>query len=83
MTPMAWLAAGGCVLWVAYSAAKQRHPVLSILSSAGCGLGVLALLGLLAPLTGVQLYLNRFTGFVAAVLGAPGVIALVALQAIL
>lgn len=74
------LAAAACILAVAGGAARGPRPLRAILASAVCGVGTLALLALLAPLTGVSLPLNRFTGFVAAVLGTPGVIALLVLN---
>ncbi len=78
-----WLVAGICLLAVGRSAAHQRHPLRALLAGAVCGIGVLALLALSAPVTGVELPLNRFTGFVAAVLGVPGVTALLLLQLLL
>ena len=45
------LAAGVCLLAVGRSAASQRHPVRTLLAGAICGVGVLALLALTAPLT--------------------------------
>ncbi len=75
------LAAGAlCLLAAGRAAAKSRHPVRSVLAGAVCGLGALAALALLAPWTGVALPLNRFTGFVAVVLGAPGVVLLLLLN---
>ncbi len=78
--PGALIAAGACLLAVGRAAAAQRHPLRAVLGSALCGIGALALLALLAPCTGVMLPLNRFTGFVASVLGVPGVIALLLLR---
>ena len=78
-----YLLALGCALLVVRSAAAQRHGVRSLLAGAVCGLGLVALLGLLAPMTGITLPLNRFTAFIAAVLGVPGVILLLLLQLIL
>ena len=46
-------------------------------------LGALALLGLLEPVTGIALPLNRFTAFFAGVLGLPGVTALLILRLLL
>ena len=46
-------------------------------------LGALALLGLLEPVTGIALPLNRFTAFCAGVLGLPGVTALLILRLLL
>ena len=65
-----------CLLAVARAAAAGRHPVRSVLAGAVCGVAGLAAVALLAPYTGVTLPLNGFTGFVAAVLGLPGVILL-------
>lgn len=80
-----WLlgAAGICLLVVGRCAAYQRHPIRSLLAGALCGLGTLAVLALLAPVTGISLPLNRFTGFVAVVLGLPGVTTLLILQLLL
>lgn len=78
-----WGGAGICLLVAARCAAHQRHPIRTLLGAAVCGFGVMALLALLEPVTGVCLPLNRFTGFVAAVLGVPGVIALLLLQLLL
>ena len=78
-----FLAAGICVLTVVRCAARQRHPVLAVLAGAVCGLGVLAVIALLEPVSGIVLPLNRYTAFVAAVLGVPGVVLLLLLQLIL
>lgn len=71
-----------CLLAVARAAAIQRHPCRALLAGALCGIAALAALALLAPYTGVQLPLNRFTGAVAAVLGLPGVVLLLLLDII-
>ena len=71
------------VLLVLRCAARQRHPVLAVLAGAVCGLGVLAVIALLEPVSGIVLPLNRYTAFVAAVLGVPGVVLLLLLQLIL
>lgn len=85
MTDSFWLWAGGavCLILVLRCAACQRHPVLALLAGAVCGMGALALLALLEPISGIDLPLNRFTAFAAAVLGVPGVILLLLLQLIL
>lgn len=85
MTDSFWLWAGGavCLILVLRCAACQRHPVLALLAGAVCGIGALALLALLEPISGISLPLNRFTAFAAAVLGVPGVILLLLLQLIL
>ena len=59
--------------------------LLLVLRCAGavCGLGVLAVIALLEPVSGIVLPLNRYTAFVAAVLGVPGVVLLLLLQLIL
>ena len=85
LTDAVWPWAGGvvCLVLMLRCAARQRHPVLALLAGAVCGLGVLAVLALLEPVSGIALPLNRFTAFVAAVLGVPGVILLLLLQLIL
>ena len=66
-----------------FAVCRQRHPVLAVLAGAVCGLGVLAVMALLEPVSGIALPLNRYTAFVAAVLGVPGVVLLLLLQLIL
>ena len=72
LTDALWPWAGGavCLLLVLRCAARQRHTVLAVLA-------------LLEPVSGIALPLNRFTAFVAAVLGVPGVVLLLLLQLIL
>ena len=60
-----------------------RSPFRALLAGAVCGLGALAILAVLEPVTGVALPLNRFTLFTAAVLGVPGVTAVLILQLLL
>ncbi len=72
-----------CLLSVVRCAARQHCGLRSLLGGAVCGLGVLALLGLLEPVTGISLPLNRFTAFCAGVLGLPGVTALLILRLLL
>lgn len=85
LTDALWPWAGGavCLLLILRCAARQRHPVLALLAGAVCGLGALAVLALLEPISGIALPLNRFTAFMATVLGVPGVIFLLLLQLIL
>ena len=78
-----WVGGAVCLLLVLRCAARQRHPVLALLAGAACGIGALAVLALMEPVSGIALPLNRFTAFVAAVLGMPGVILLLLLQLIL
>ena len=73
------LLAAVCAIAVLRCAARQRHGMRSLLAGAVCGLGALALLGLLEP----ALPLNRFTAFCAGVLGLPGVTALLILRLLL
>ena len=77
------LLAAACVVLVLRCAARQQHGFRAVLGRAICGVAAIALLRLLEPLTGTALALNRFTAFVAAVLGLPGVIGLLLLQLIL
>ena len=72
-----------CAIAGLRGAARQRHGMRSLLAGAVCGLGALALLGLLEPVTGIALPLNRFTAFCAGVLGLPGVTALLILRLLL
>lgn len=72
-----------CVLVEARCAARQKHAVPALLGSALCGIAALAVVGLLAPYTGVTLPLNRLTAFAAAVLGLPGVVGILLLQLML
>lgn len=78
-----WAFGAVCLLLVLRCAARQRHPVLAVLAGAVCGLEVLAVIALLEPVSGIVLPLNRYTAFVAAVLGVPGVVLLLLLQLIL
>ena len=77
------LLAAVCAIAVLRCAARQRHGIRSLLAGAVCGLGVLAVMALLEPVSGIALPLNRYTAFVAAVLGVPGVVLLLLLQLIL
>ena len=74
------LLAAVCAIAVLRCAARQRHGMRSLLAGAVCGLGAL---GLLEPVTGIALPLNRFTAFCAGVLGLPGVTALLILRLLL
>ena len=78
-----YIGAAVCVVAVLRCAAHQRHGVHSALAGAVCGLGALALLGLLEPVTGITLPLTRFTAFCAGVLGLPGVTAVLVLRLLL
>ena len=78
-----WAFGAVCLLLVLRCAARQRHGVRSLLAGAVCGLGALAVLGLLEPVTGIALPLTRFTAFCAGVFGVPGVTALLVLRLLL
>ena len=82
-TYLSYFLAVVCVVAVLRCAACQRHGIRSLLAGAICGLGALALLGLLEPVTGITLPLTRFTAFCAGVLGLPGVTALLVLRLLL
>ena len=75
----AWavLAAVGLVC-VAWAASRQNHP-----AAAFCGLGALGAVNLLGSYTGVTLALNYAAAYASVVLGAPGVITLLVLRAVL
>lgn len=70
----------GCVL---AAAGRARRPFLRVLGSAVCGVAALGAVDLLANYTGVSVALNYATSFVAVVLGAPGVVLLLLLRALL
>ena len=70
----------GCVLTAAN---RARRPFLRVLGSAVCGMAALGAVNLLAGYTGVAVALNYATSFVAVVLGAPGVVLLLLLRALL
>ena len=55
-----WAVGAVCLLLVLRCAARQRHPVLAVLAGAVCGLGVLAVIALLEPVSGIVLPLNRW-----------------------
>lgn len=67
---------------VSAAASKQHRPVLKSLASAFCGMGALGAVNMLAPFTGVGVVLNYASAFMAVVLGAPGVIAMLLLNLI-
>lgn len=78
-----YAAAGAVLLVLLRCALAQKRGVWCFLAGSACGLGALAVLALLQPVTGVALPLTRFTAFVAAVLGVPGVAAVLVLRVIL
>ena len=53
-----WAVGAVCLLLVLRCAARQRHPVLAVLAGAVCGLGVLAVMALLEPVSGIALPLT-------------------------
>ena len=76
------LAAVGLVC-VAWAASRQSHPATRVLAGAFCGLGALGAVNLLGSYTGVTLALNYAAAYASVVLGAPGVITLLVLRAVL
>lgn len=81
-TPLLGFAAlcAGCVLAALRHA---RRPLVRAAQSAFGGIAALAAVDVLAGYTGVALALNYATAFVAVVLGAPGVVMLLLLRAVL
>ena len=65
---------------MAFAASRSETPLRQILASALCGAGALGAVNLLAPVTGVEIAVNHASSFMAAVLGAPGVITLLLLR---
>lgn len=78
-----YAAAGAVLLVLLRCALAQKRGVRCFLAGSVCGLGALAVLALLQPVTGVALPLTRFTAFAATVLGVPGVAAVLVLRVIL
>ena len=78
-----WAAAAAALLAVGLAAARHRRPVAAAFGIAVAGVAALGAMNVLAPFTGVGLALNWFTSFMAVVLGAPGVICLLALRLLL
>ena len=74
------VAAGG--LWILITLIRSRKPVRGLLGSALQGACALAAVNVTGMFTGVSLGVNAFTGAVSAVLGVPGVIAMLLLNAI-
>lgn len=70
------------LLLTSVGASKCRQTAAKVLSASMCGVGMLGLLTLLAPFSGISVSLNWFTSFVAVVLGAPGVITMLVLRAL-
>lgn len=77
---LVWIMAGVSAAAVAIAACGQRHPLRRAGASALCGCCALGLVNVLTAYTGVSIALNHATAFVAVVLGAPGVILLLALR---
>ena len=75
-----WAVAAAVLLAVGLAAARHRRPAASGLAGAVAGVAALGAVNVLAPFTGVGLALNWFTSFAAVVLGAPGVICLLAMR---
>lgn len=78
-----WAAAAAVLLAVGLATAKHRRPLAAAFGNAVAGVAALGAVNVLAPFTGVGLALNWFTSFMAVVLGAPGVICLLALRLLL
>lgn len=65
------------------AALKAQHPIRRALSGAVSGAAALGAVNLMAGFTGVSIALNYATAFVAVVLGAPGVVTMLLLRALL
>ena len=68
------------LLGTAAGASKCKGAFTKALSASVCGVGMLGVLAVMAPYSGITLSLNWFTSFVAVVLGAPGVVILLLLR---
>lgn len=83
MTGLWWTIGAVILTAVMVGAVKTGHPVRSLGGSAVQGLGALAAVNILSAFSGVTVGLTSFSAAVCVVLGIPGVIALLILQAIL
>lgn len=75
--------AAACAGAVALAAAHCKRGVRRAAQSALCGCCALGLVNALSAFTGVAIALNYATAFIAVVLGAPGVVLLLALRPLL
>lgn len=80
---MALFVALVCAACVISAAKKARRPVLRVLGSTICGVAALGAVNFLGNYTGISIALNYATSFVTIVLGAPGVVLLLLLRALL
>ncbi len=71
------------LLGTAAAAKDARHPVRRALSGALSGAAALGAVNLMAGYTGITIALNYATAFMAVVLGAPGVVTMLLLRAML
>lgn len=83
MTTGMMIAVGVIVLAVLVAACLTGKPVRSLLSSALQGICALAAVNVLSVFSGVTIGLTAFTTFMSTVLGMPGVITLLCLQAMI
>lgn len=77
---MLWATGALCAIAVALAAAHHRRPLAAAAVSALGGLCALGLVNALAGWTGCAIALNYVTAFVSVVLGAPGVVLLLAVR---
>ncbi len=80
---IALFAALVCLLGTVAAALHARHPVRRTLSAALSGAAALGAVNLTAGFTGITIALNYATAFMAVVLGAPGVVTMLLLRAML
>ena len=83
MTTGMMIVGGVIALAVLVAACLTRKPVRSLFSSALQGICALAAVNVLSVFSGVTIGLTAFTTYMATVLGLPGVITLLCLQAIM
>lgn len=81
---MTWvgIAGGAAALAVFVAACFTKKPIRSLLTSAVQGICAMAAVNVLSVFSGVTVGLTVFTTYMATVLGLPGVITLLCLQAL-
>lgn len=67
---------------IIYTFTKAKHPVITAVKSAMCGVSALILVNITSAATGCYIAVNFFTVFVVTFLSLPGVIGLIILNII-
>lgn len=65
-----------------YTFTKAKHPVITAIKSAVCGISALMLVNITSAATGCYIAVNYFTAFVVTFLSLPGVVGMLILNII-